>query len=445
LFERNSGQLTEVEARDYASLMRFYDEFEGLGARRDFPAGTFDEFIAFVAKQSGDRSETAKRREKLARAWLAAYQRQELRNAAALGLMTLGLVLLVGAALFGILLVLQGVLALPGLESALKKFGVPLEADWKTVLPFGVAIAGFVGITRFLTDYLGDVEAWATYEETDLKHTARNKVLDESLQILTHVLCDPACERVTVVAHSLGTSVAHDALLAMTRRNRAHRPEDPISGPVPLDKIEHFVTMGSPIDKIEYFFESYSSHSHRYKRVIEAFRGDIGAPPFTRNRHPHIHWINFWDQGDTISGPLHSPASAVGFAQRVDNVHVANFHFPAPGASHGGYFDNRLVIDALFRIIYLRERSFLTLQQPAPGQPYDYASVHMGPGDPLGTRAAYYLAAAATPLLGLAGVVAWLFELRLLGYVSAGLLAVAALFLSGGYVGSKIKGQQNPI
>jgi hypothetical protein len=111
-------------------------------------------------------------------------------------------------------------------------------------------------------------------------------VLTQTIATFSHVLNDPTCERVTIVAHSLGTSIAHDALLALTRRNRAHQAGDPIAGPVPLKKIEHFVTMGSPIDKIEYFFESYSSSSHRYKRVIEALRGDIGTPPFSRNGKP---------------------------------------------------------------------------------------------------------------------------------------------------------------
>jgi hypothetical protein len=250
---------------------------------------------------------------------------------------------------------------------------------------------------------------------------------------------------VTVVAHSLGTSVAHDALLALTRRNRAYKPEDPIAGPVPMHKIEHFVTMGSPIDKIEYFFESYSSPSHRYKRVIEALRGDIGSPPFMRNRRPHIHWINFWDQGDAISGALHSPASAAGFQQRVDNVHVANFGFPAPGASHAGYFENRTVINTLFRVIYQRDASFRTLTQPAPGKPYDYESVYLGPGEPLGTRSAYVFIAAVTPLLVLIGVVAQLLGLGVTSYAAWGLAALAAISLLVGYLVSRLKGQNNAV
>jgi hypothetical protein len=274
---------------------------------------------------------------------------------------------------------------------------------------------------------------------------ARNKVLDRSIELLTHVLDDPACERVTIVAHSLGTSVAHDALLALTRRNRAFKPDDPIAGPVPMTKIEHFVTMGSPIDKIEYFFESYSSPSHRFKRVVEALRGDIGSPPFSRNNRPYIHWINFWDQGDAISGGLHSPTAAANSNQRVDNVHVANFRFPDPGASHGGYFNNRTVIDTLFRVIYRRAGSFRTLAQPAPGKPYDYASVYEGPGEPLGTRSVYAVLAFATPPLVVIGLLAWLFNVRLLGYGAWGLAAVAAIVLVVGYVASRIEGQRNSI
>lgn len=446
LFERKHAQPpVEIEERDYARLISLYDDFEGLEAQRRFPEGSFDEFLSFVAEEAKSKPETARRLEALARAWYAAYRSEELRNAAILAIMALALVLLAGATLFGVLIVLQSMLAFRPLADVLTQLNAPLKADWKTVVAIAASLAGLVGIGRFLTDYLGDVEAWATYEETDIKHMARNKVLDQSLELLTHVLGDPACERVTVVAHSLGTSVAHDALLALTRRNRAFKPEDPIAGPVPMNKIEHFVTMGSPIDKIEYFFESYSSPSHRYKRVVEALRGDIGAPPFTRNRHPYIHWINFWDQGDAISGALHSPAGAVDFNQRVDNVHVANFGFPDPGASHGGYFNNRTVIDALFRIIYRRDGSFRTLTQPDPGKPYDYESVYQGLGEPLGTRSVYALLAFATPLLVVVGLAAWLFNLRLLGYGAWGLAALAVMALVGGYIASRLKGQRNAI
>jgi hypothetical protein len=449
LFERDRAAHDETALRDYTALIKLYDDFEGLDAQRRFPGGTFAEFLCFVAQESKSgsksRPETAKRRLALAGAWHSAYRRQELRNACALAIIVLALVLLAGGVLFGILVVLHSALAFRPLADLLRQLDAPLKADWKTVSAIAAALVSLVGISKFLRDYLGDVEAWATYEETDIKYVARNKVLDQSLEVLTHVLCDPACERVTVVAHSLGSSVAHDALLALTRRNRAYKADDPIAGPVPMNKIEHFVTMGSPIDKIEYFFESYSSPSHRFKRVIEALRGDIGSPPFMRNQHPHIHWINFWDQGDAISGALYSPASAAGFHQRVDNVHVANFAFPDPGASHSGYFENRTVIDTLFRIIYQRGASFRDLTQPAPNKPYDYESVYLGPGERLGTRSAYVFVAAVAPLFVLIGLAAWLLELRVTGYAAWGIAASAGAILLVGYLVSRLEGQKNAV
>jgi hypothetical protein len=453
LFEKDRNGSRSIEERDYTSLMGLYNDFEGLDAQRKHRDGTFEDFLSFIAERSKSRPETAKRRAALAKAWHAAYWRQELRNAALLTCMTLSLALLVGGVLFGILLALQSALAFGPIADLLAKQGEPPKADWKTVLAVAGLLASLVGVTKFLTDYLGDVEAWATYEETDIKHVARKRVLDQGMELLTHVLKDPNCERVTIVAHSLGTSIAHDTLLALTRRNEASNPKDPFEGPVPLHKIEHFVTMGSPIDKIEYFFESFASASHRYKRVIEALRGDIGAPPFTRKRHPvtrkrhpHIHWINFWDQGDAISGALHSPASAVEFCQRVDNVHVASYRFPEPGASHAGYFTHRTVIDALFKVIYHRAWSFEALAPPAPNQAVDFESVHLGPGEPPGIgRSIYMLMALAVPLLVLFGLLAGLVGLSVIGYAALGGAASLLILLLVAWLGSRATGQRNQI
>jgi hypothetical protein len=344
--------------------------------------------------------------------------------------MLLAIGLLAGAALAGALAVLQSLSPDGMFGGLLNRLGAPMKADWKSALTIVVSLAGLFGLTGFLTDYLGDVQAWATYEETDAKHVARNKVLDEALTVLTHVLSDPQCDRVAVVAHSLGTSVAHDALLALNRRNRATNPTNPMDGPLPLNKIEHFVTMGSPIDKIEYFFESYASACHRYKRVVEDLRGDIGTAPFSKNRKPYVHWINFWDEGDVISGALQSPASASHFAARVDNVHVENFAFPAPGASHSGYFDNRTSIGILFEAIYLRRHSFRTLKPAAPRKPPDYASVYLGPGKALGARTLYLLLALALPWMGLAGLILHIAGARAIGFGVWGAAGVAAIILA---------------
>src|SRR4029079_570199 len=88
---------------------------------------------------------------------------------------------------------------------------------------------------------------------------------------------------------------------------------------LPLNRIHHFVTMGSPIDKTQYFFATLRSRVSRYVETVEAIRGNISTPPFTILSKdstaaqvwlPQIHWVNYWDQADLISGPIWNVSGA---------------------------------------------------------------------------------------------------------------------------------------
>lgn len=393
-----------VEERDFKTLTLLHDAFERPDALRDYPQGNTDDFLDFIAKKSPRRPETVKRLQSLARAWFSYYRAIELKNAFTLTSLLLTLLLL------GCVAVLLSFLLLQRFTDFASGFDFPgldmlRPPTWGAALAMAASILSFLGLSKFLSDFMGDVEAWATYEETDEKHERRKKVIEKGVKSLTHVLGDPACERVAIVAHSLGTTIAHDTLLTIARLNRARNPQDPFRGPTPIGKIEHFITLGSPIDKIEYFFESYRSKSHRYRRVVEALRGDIGDAPFSRNRKPYIHWVNFWDDGDPVSGALHSPASATNFLPRIDNVHVGSLPFPKPAASHSAYFDNPDVVSELFGMIYHRQRSFQALP-PRPGQDRDWRSVYLGPAvDPPGGRRFWLGLAKVLPWAALAGLI----------------------------------------
>jgi hypothetical protein len=319
-----------------------------------------------------------------------------------------------------------------------------LKPSWATAAGLALSAVALFGLGKFLTDYMGDVEAWATYEETDEKHQRRRKVIGAGIDTFKHVLALPDCERVVVVSHSLGTTVAHDTLLALARGNRAYNSGDPISGPVDLRKLSHFVTIASPIDKIEYMFESYASQYHRYKRVVESLRGDVGSEPFLKNRHPYVHWVNFWDRGDIISGSLHSPANAESLANRVDNIHVSNLHFPDPGASHSAYFQNRKVVRPLFEMIYRNAHSFQTLKS-VNRKPKDYESVFMGPGDTKDVTKGFFALAFAIPWLALIGVLLVVFGI---GGIAAWFFAAAGLaagLLLISYLTGSARGMRDPL
>ena len=430
LYERQVKRDGPADEETYHTLLKAYDEFEGIPAQTRYPDGSFQNYLAFLRDCLQATPDRIAPCQALAQDWLSTYRKTELNNAVALVTVALALVMVGFAVPLGIQAALRCLVQVPVFDRLMDMLG--LSASWSRSVSVAVALASIAGVGKTLSDYMGDVESWATYEETDEKHVARNKVMQQAIEVMAHVLTDPACNRVAIVSHSLGTSIAHDALLSLMRRNRAlAAPEENVmTHPVPVEKIEHFITMGSPIDKIEYFFESYASASHRYKRVVESLRGDIGTEPFSKNGKPHIHWINFWDQGDLISGSLQSPASSQPGLNRVDNQHVASYHFPSTARSHAGYFTHKAVIATIFRAIYQRKHSFRTLTQPGPKLPYDYPSVYLALDEDRGNRIWYLWAALLIPWAMLAGLIAAFFGAVAL----AKLCLLAALILGAGVV-----------
>ena len=419
LYEQQLQDGSLQRPEDFEFLLDRYDAFEDIPARTLHPNGSFSEFQKFVREGLKDKENRIGDCQTLAASWLSSYRKTECANAVALVTVALALVLVGLGVPMLLQYLLNWVVQFDFARNLLQMVGLGPNPGFSWAVSAAVALASVAGVGKMLSDYMGDVESWATYEETNERHVARNKVMDQSLEVLTHVLTDPDCNRVAVVSHSLGTSIAHDALLSLTRRNRGLgiRGQDVMAKPVPLEKIEHFITMGSPIDKIEYFFESYASASHRYKRVVEKLRGDIGTEPFSKNRNPHIHWINFWDPGDQISGALQSPASSAMTINRVDNQQVASFHFPSTAASHAGYFTHRSVIATIFEAVYLRQHSFCALQQPGPDLPCDYPGTYLPQGPQRDRRHWYLRAAVLIPWLVALG-----FLFRVIG--AAGLVGV---------------------
>ncbi|MEO7912783.1 MAG: hypothetical protein ABIV47_24300 [Roseiflexaceae bacterium] len=285
------------------------------------------------------------------------------------------------------------------LQRALPTFGLPnlsqhAGQDSPTnalliliLLPLTVMIGARVN--QFFSDYLGDVQQYVTYQETDQKYQRRARILARTISLLRHVLQDEHCTRVIVISHSLGSVIAYDSLLELQRINLAlksntNQPNvdsnDLDVAPTPklkqlgLDKIQHFVTMGSPIDKTLYFFATLRSRVSRYVETVEAIRGNITTPPFTIPKQgqeeqgwlPQIHWVNYWDQADAISGPIWNVVGAEIDIQHVDNVRVATYRLPEPAHSHGGYFYHKQVLSDLYEMIF--ENRFSFVQARAQGR-----------------------------------------------------------------------------
>ena len=412
----NDGDLTE--------LIDGYNGFEGLDARRDYAKGTFRQFRRFLGEQFENDPHMSARLDRIARLWRLYTVGTEVAHLFVLVTLIATLAILLGLAGYAIWLGLgwlwsRGFAAGMPFQSWAGVF-TKLEQTPANVLAMLSFVLSAVGLTRFIKVYLGDVQFWCTYEETDEKYVKRSAILEQATLVLEHVLADrERCGRVVVIAHSLGTAIAMDALLQLGRHNRARTTDNPIRGPLPLEKIVVFVTMGSPVDKIHYFFESYRSAYHRYIRVVEGIRGDITEIPFAKNRNPHIHWINFWDRADLVSGALETPAGPRLANLQVDNVQVSSYTFPDPGASHSGYFQHRGVVAHLYDIIFKGTADFAFAPRTAKGGP-DYKAVFL----PSGTGRLVTILFQAMAL-----VLPWLLAISLLCSVTWGLWLGVAIFV----------------
>ncbi|MGM9322240.1 hypothetical protein [Deinococcus aquaticus] len=208
-----------------------------------------------------------------------------------------------------------------------------------------MTLAWVFGIRPFFSKFMGDVVQWATYQETDEGFKVRKAILDTSSDVFRYVLRIPAArgqnnaqpyDRVIVMAHSLGSVIAHDTLLALKRDH-----------PIKLEKISNFITYGSPIDKFAYFFEALQGQSPRYVKTIHQLRGGL----FEGRTKPLI-WQNFYEEGDPIGGTIHTagpswdpPSGAL--TSKIHNIYTANANVALVAPNHTGYIQNELV---LFRV-----------------------------------------------------------------------------------------------
>ncbi len=407
-YERQEEQLSQSQRRSVQILQHLMDSYRGFGQPETytdprFPGGTFDEFLLYLEDHppKAVAGAPAPLPAPQIKAWAIYWQRthiaQQWRYLGTTLVMILGLLGLLALAVGGLSVLLAGPLHVlirfvadqivvatqPGRQA--QSVPVPGTVLGRLRATLGVARAVLVQVVGFLLrskaslaavaavglvtillkplrDHLGDVQQYVTYQETDVKYQHKQAILQNTTAVMRHVLRDAHCKRIIVLAHSLGTVIALDTILGLHRPQRlttAGSLSDE-TGQM-LAKVTHFVTMGSPINKVEYFFATVHSKIPIYLQVVNDLRGDLSTLPFSYDGEPHVHWVNYWDQGDAISGPLHT---IVGEhidirRQRVDNVRIASYLWPNPAGSHTGYVRNLHVLGDIGDMIFEGKYSFV--------------------------------------------------------------------------------------
>ncbi|HYW15551.1 MAG TPA: hypothetical protein VE891_05290 [Allosphingosinicella sp.] len=230
------------------------------------------------------------------------------------------------------------------------------------------AVLALVLAGRFLTTVFSDVRYWSALNENDKFHETRNAVLERAISMIRHLVSDPACVRVVIVSHSLGTAIAYDALRAIGLHNlaRAATPGQLIE----IRKVDCLITLGSPIDKLALLFETSGGRSFREELMREELRGDLSTLPFWVKGKQRIAWLNFWDPADPISDPLYGPLGTKPVGDRfvdtaIENIEVANTRLFDPGGSHTKYLANPAVASRIFDEVF-RPKLLSSPSKPIP-------------------------------------------------------------------------------
>jgi hypothetical protein len=192
--------------------------------------------------------------------------------------------------------------------------GVPLgPIAWWFV---GAASSLELGLTvakSFIVNFFADVEIYTTRDENSDYFAMREKICELATTTIAQTCSDAAnggkgYDRVFVMAHSLGSTIALDALIRFSNlREQAGTLNHA------FERLRGFVTFGSPLEKTKYFFDVMNPSP---SAGMEQWRNDAYGVLFTADAEQlepddnaaakGIFWGNYWYFKDAIANELAS-------------------------------------------------------------------------------------------------------------------------------------------
>lgn len=338
------GQL--VSKKETQQLLKLYSFFEN--TENHSYGSHFNDFIKYIQdKKNGN----AERLTSITRTWRKRYIIGEI------GIFSISVGICLG--------LLGAVLAsITFIGTALK----PLNISWIESLPTATPILSIISalftliyilfIRRYVREWIGDVKIWVTYQETANNYEIREKILSQAERIFSHVIQkhNGFNERVIVLGHSLGSTIAYETLLSLARKQLTNN-----TSKLQMSKISHFFTYGSPIDKIHYFFEARSMKNNTKSSVLRQLR-EKPIDYLLNNSDCKLKWFNFHDHGDAIGGPLETPRLPSQMSP-IQNVYTPNAYFPTIVTNHAEYTNNNHMLTYLWHAL-IPSLKTAKIQQP---------------------------------------------------------------------------------
>jgi hypothetical protein len=162
----------------------------------------------------------------------------------------------------------------------------------------------------FFVNRIGDVQIYTSRDWNSDLHALREKITETVQQTIQQVLDSresdrddtPKYERVYILAHSLGSTIAMDALI------RLHQLQE--GGTISEDlwqRIRGFITFGTALEKTKFFFDlARPSLSQSY----DQWRGKVYGHLFTKDQKAltsathQIYWTNYWYFDDLVANEI---------------------------------------------------------------------------------------------------------------------------------------------
>lgn len=197
-------------------------------------------------------------------------------------------------------------------------------------------------ITAFLSkpvvDFFGDVVLYASSDQKSKFFPIRQKILEEGVKKVKHILEKLDYNEIVLAGHSLGSVIAYDILDRLNKEMNVNASlrEHAV-------RLKGLVTFGSPLDKIAFFFDEKIDRSKQGIRyaIVSQLHGFKRVPAEEENLRnglkayfEHVKWLNFWTKGDPVCDSL-------SVYRDVANEEVTlPFKTKNPLACHGFYWQS---------------------------------------------------------------------------------------------------------
>jgi hypothetical protein len=224
-----------------------------------------------------------------------------------------------------------------------------LAKHW--MLPLSALLLASATVRRLFVQYLGDVAAYVTSYKLDRFGEVRSRIKEiarRTAAALYEATKDAeskvwAYDGVAVVAHSLGSVVAYDALNALLVDDTVSAETRDVAARTRL-----FLTFGSPLEKTAFLFASQAKGTTETREaLVSALQPLISDYTFRPFR-----WVNVFSKRDPISGRLTSyddSSQPLYRERRIRNLPDRSAVVPL--LAHLEYFSDPVVIRQLVRAL----------------------------------------------------------------------------------------------